>query len=185
MSVTILESPSDIFASRAAAIVIPTNTLGIQGKGLALAAAKRWPIWNQEYRAHCMILSENLEISPGHVWPWLAPADTDGWAPIVYALATKDHWRNPSRLEWVRQGLLHLVVYCRAEELPSVAVPALGCGFGGLAWSDVLPVLERELAEAPDVDFRVYAPQPAPARPARPARSRSGGPRRRGSDDTR
>lgn len=51
----------------------------------------------------------------------------------------------------------------RANAITSVAVPALGCGNGGLRWIQVRPLIERTFAELPDVDVRLYAPEGAPA----------------------
>lgn len=43
----------------------------------------------------------------------------------------------------------------------SIAVPALGCGAGGLDWYVVRPVMEDALAELADVDVVVYEPTEA------------------------
>jgi hypothetical protein len=40
----------------------------------------------------------------------------------------------------------------------SIAMPALGCGLGGLDWERIRPAIERALVGAPDVDARVYEP---------------------------
>lgn len=46
----------------------------------------------------------------------------------------------------------------------SVAVPPLGCGLGGLRWTDVLPLIEATLADLPGVEIMVYPPQPISSR---------------------
>jgi hypothetical protein len=38
-----------------------------------------------------------------------------------------------------------------------LALPALGCGNGGLEWSDVGPLIYRKLNKLP-IDIEVYAP---------------------------
>ena len=43
-----------------------------------------------------------------------------------------------------------------------MALPPLGCGLGGLRWSDVRPLIEQALSELP-LRVLVYEPQPAPA----------------------
>jgi O-acetyl-ADP-ribose deacetylase (regulator of RNase III) len=43
----------------------------------------------------------------------------------------------------------------------SVALPALGCGLGGLSWSDVKPRIEAALGDLP-IDVLVFEPVDAP-----------------------
>ena len=38
-------------------------------------------------------------------------------------------------------------------------IAALGCGLGGLKWSDVLPLIERAACAIPEVRVIVYAPK--------------------------
>jgi hypothetical protein len=76
---------------------------------------------------------------------WATLAETH---PILTSVATKDHWRHPSRLEWVEVGLLHLEAdLARTDEDRRkgvrVGLPALGCGRGGLEYEVVRPMLER------------------------------------------
>ena len=49
--------------------------------------------------------------------------------------------------------------------LTSLAVPALGCGNGGLSWSMVRPLIEETFQAAPDVRVVLFPP---PARQTRP-----------------
>jgi O-acetyl-ADP-ribose deacetylase (regulator of RNase III) len=71
---------------------------------------------------------------------------------------TKKHWRQPSRLEWVRTGLQDLVRVVRANGIRSIALPPLGCGNGGLQWAQVRPEIEAAAAMLPEVEFIVYEP---------------------------
>jgi hypothetical protein len=43
---------------------------------------------------------------------------------------------------------------------PSIAIPALGCGLGQLAWSDVLPLIQdaAKVLNERGVDVEIYAP---------------------------
>lgn len=58
----------------------------------------------------------------------------------------KDDWRDPSWLEYIEEGLRYLVDNCAEMYITSLAFPALGCGLGGLEWSTVHPLMERELS---------------------------------------
>lgn len=70
---------------------------------------------------------------------------------------TKDHWRQPSREEWIRDGLSALTGLATSLDLKSVAVPALGCGLGGLSWNVVRPMLEG-WAKAVPFKVAIYTP---------------------------
>lgn len=71
---------------------------------------------------------------------------------------TKRHWRNPSRMEDVESGLAALVAEVRCLGIRSVAVPALGCGLGGLPWPEVSDRMRHAFEAAPDVLWLVYGP---------------------------
>lgn len=100
MTVHLVEG-GDVFELGTAGVVIPTNAIGTQGAGLALAMAQRSPAWSSYYRSRCRAGG----MSPGGVHVWIPPERR----PVIFALVTKGDWREPSRLEWVEQGLHRLV----------------------------------------------------------------------------
>jgi len=55
---------------------------------------------------------------------------------------TKEHWRNPSRMEWVDSGLQDLRRVIAIKGIRSIAISALGCGNGGLSWPVVKAAIE-------------------------------------------
>ena len=63
--------------------------------------------------------------------------------PTIIHLATKNHWRNPSKLEWVISSCIELKEYLELKDIKSVAIPRLGCGLGGLSWLEVRPEIEK------------------------------------------
>ena len=75
---------------------------------------------------------------------------------------TKGHWREPSRIEFVRDGLGDLVAQIQNLRIRSIAIPALGCGNGGLDWSDVRPLIELAFAPLTDVEVRLFEPGDSP-----------------------
>ena len=123
----------------------------MNGKGLAKAAALRWPTWDRFYRGLCQT---------GNVAPGTLHFFSLGGGQCVAALPTKNHWRYPSRLAWIETGLQNLAhhVAAQRDHRRSVAVPALGCGYGELAWSDVWPMMERILGPVERATFEIYAP---------------------------
>lgn len=55
----------------------------------------------------------------------------------VLNVSAKRHWRSRSWLDDVRLGIVDLVRPARARAIGSLAIPALGCGLGGLDRRDV------------------------------------------------
>ena len=108
-------------------VVIPVNTVGVMGAGLAKQAKKRYPLVEGAYRS--ALQAGFLVI--GKVFPVYLPEKS------LLLLPTKKHWRNPSELEYVKQGLMSLTRFMLREPFKRIAVPKLGCGLGGLAWADV------------------------------------------------
>jgi O-acetyl-ADP-ribose deacetylase (regulator of RNase III) len=113
----------DLLESRAQGLVNPVNCVGVPGAGLARQFRDRWPVQVDEYVTFC----REGRMKPGLVHDAVLP---DGRR--ILSVATKRHWRDNSRIEDVDLGLSGLATYLDATGLISVALPALGCGLGGL-----------------------------------------------------
>lgn len=145
------------------ALVNPVNTVGVMGKGLALAFRHRFDLNHRLYVEAC----QAGELQVGKV---LATETGQAVGPRwVVNFPTKQHWRQPSQLRWVSEGLMDLRRFIAQHRVQSIAIPALGAGLGGLAWPDVRSAIESALAELDDVQITVYEPlTAAEAAPARP-----------------
>jgi O-acetyl-ADP-ribose deacetylase (regulator of RNase III) len=84
------------------------------------------------------------------ITPGLRPGDiytvqlaSGAW---IANFATKDDWRQPSAIEWIADGCVSLAEQIEEHEIRSVAVPALGCGLGGLSLAQVQPLI-KDMAE--------------------------------------
>lgn len=142
----------DLLKSNAEALVNPVNTVGVSGAGLARAFAQTMaPDTFYGYQNHCRLGKARI----GHVW---AAIDVGGTGKIIVFFPTKRHWRERSDLGNVIEGLASLRALIVERHIKSIAVPALGCGLGGLAWRRVRPEIERALG---DLDCRVMAYGPA------------------------
>jgi O-acetyl-ADP-ribose deacetylase (regulator of RNase III) len=119
---SIFDHPPDV------ALVNPVNCVGVMGKGLALKFKKRWPAMFEDYH--------NDVLEPGHCYVYLS-------AENVINVTTKDHWRNPSRIEWVGD-IIRKLSYLEYE-YQEIAIPKLGCGLGGLHWPDVRALMVQYL----------------------------------------
>ena len=130
-----VEAVGDIFASTCEALVNPVDCTGAQGKGLALEFRRRYPFPCAEYKRHC----GGGRMAPGWLWSFSGHASSvPRW--IIFA-ATKAHWSAPSELAWVSDALENLVAHIGVHPIRSIAIPAIGCGLGGLPWSEVRPLI--------------------------------------------
>jgi O-acetyl-ADP-ribose deacetylase (regulator of RNase III) len=120
-------------------VVNTVNTVGVMGKGIAAAFKGRYPDMFAEYK----ILCKQGDIAPGSFWLWKGP---EQW---VLNFATKKHWRNPSKIEYVRDGLIEFREQYEALGIREIAFPRLGCGNGGLDWAEVRPLMVDMLHDLP------------------------------------
>jgi O-acetyl-ADP-ribose deacetylase (regulator of RNase III) len=143
----------NLLDSSAEALVNTVNTVGVMGKGIALQFKQAFPQNFQMYRQACL----NGTLQTGQL---LVVKDHDllTGERLIINLPTKRHWKLPSTYEYVESGLVSLVAYLNANAVQSMAMPALGCGNGGLDWKIVKPMIERHLAEL-EVSIWVYEPK--------------------------
>ena len=144
----------NIFDSGAEALVCPVNVCGAMGAGLAKQCRERWPGLLSPYREACF--SGALAI--GKVWTFPLPSAEPTGIKYVICLPTKADWRDPSLLTYVDTGLVALVDEVRYLDLSRIAIPALGCGYGGLAWGPVRETMIRRLAPAGNRTYEIYEP---------------------------
>jgi len=121
----------DLFASTADAILNPVNCEGVMGAGLALEFKRRYPDNFRAYADFCKLGS----LEPGVLLPVPLSIVTPPY--YIVNFPTKDCWRNPSKYEYIEQGLVTLEAWCWHEGIETVAMPALGAGLGGLDWHQV------------------------------------------------
>ena len=149
-----IESTSgNIFDARAEALVNPVNCVGVMGKGLALAFKNAFPAMFESYRSAC----KTGELEPGRVHVWENPAASS--TRFVINFPTKRHFRSKSRLEDIEATLPALAEAVRSRGITSIAVPALGTGLGGLAWSDVRPLVVGTFESMGDVEVLLFEPR--------------------------
>jgi len=151
------EGHGNLLTADVDALVNTVNTVGVMGKGIALQFKRAYPANYRAYRGACA----RDEVRLGQMYVF----DTGVFGPRRYIInfPTKKHWRDASRIEDVRLGLDDLVDVVRERGITSIAIPALGCGNGGLAWADVRPLIEQACDRMPDVRAVVFAPEGAPA----------------------
>lgn len=144
-----------LLEARVDALVNTVNTEGIMGKGVALQFRRAFPANYDAYAAACA----RGDVALGRVFVYETHL-IDG-PRLIINFPTKGHWRSRSRLEDIEAGLADLRVTLEKRQVASVALPALGCGLGGLRWEDVKPRIEAALGGLP-IRVLVFPPQDAP-----------------------
>lgn len=141
-----------IFDSECDVLVCPVNCIGVMGAGLAKEFRERFPLASSYYKKVCI----HGSLQPGHC---LAEYHEK---TIIFA-ATKDHWREPSRLEWVESCLERIGAFFAPADgetaYRSIAIPALGCGLGQLPWTDVKAAIDRIFLPLEGLTTKAYPPQ--------------------------
>ncbi|WP_067569358.1 type II toxin-antitoxin system antitoxin DNA ADP-ribosyl glycohydrolase DarG [Nocardia acidivorans] len=152
----ITQATGNLLHADTVALVNTVNTVGVMGKGIALQFRRAYPQMFEEYQKACA--RGQVQIGRMHVWE---TGMLEGPRYIIN-FPTKRHWRAGSKLEDVRAGLTALVAVIRDLDIESIAIPPLGCGNGGLEWSEVEPLLVSALSPLPDLDARIYPPVGTP-----------------------
>jgi uncharacterized protein YwgA len=118
------------------------------GKGVAAEFKKRFPAMFEDYVSRCT--RKEVRLGEPYLYQDLAGAS-------IINFPTKGHWRSASRLSDIERGLDFLVAHASEWALESLALPPLGCGNGGLDWSEVGPLIHAKLSSL-NIDVEVYAP---------------------------
>ena len=146
----------DLLKADAEALVNTVNCVGVMGKGIALQFKQAFPENFVAYEKACK--KGQIRLGQVHVFSTerlLNPKH-------IISFPTKKHWRAKSRLSDIESGLDSLVEIISRLNIRSVAVPPLGCGYGGLKWSEVEPLIKQKMRALPEVTVLLFAPHGAP-----------------------
>lgn len=168
-----LRNGDNLFASRMQTLVIPVNTRGVMGRGLAKATRERFPGVFDRYKDYCdsgelvtgkpkLLRNVAQSVMQQYVTLPLLPSMTsvhNHSHKYFLLFPTKDHWREKSKLDYLETGLKHVKRYYKTVswKLESLAVPALGCGLGGLPWQLAGPLMCSILAQM-EIPVELYLP---------------------------
>jgi len=144
----------NIIETSCQAFVCPVNLKSIMGKGLALDTKRAYPEIYDGYCHWCCIKG----VKPGDcIGIETNKRDSEGRRKMVICFATKNDWRDPSKLEWIRDGVeKSLISVIKESGITSVAIPKLGCGLGGLSWDDVQAILLETCAKHKEINWQIY-----------------------------
>jgi O-acetyl-ADP-ribose deacetylase (regulator of RNase III) len=139
----IIYKKGDLFNSECQTLVNTVNCVGIMGKGIALAFKNKYPKMFLSYKSIC---NKGL-LKPGTLQLYTK------YDKFILNFPTKLDWKNPSKIEYIEEGLKKFVETYKDKNITSIAFPLLGCNNGGLTWEkQVKPLMERYLN---DIDIKV------------------------------
>lgn len=141
----------NLLEAKAEALVNTVNTVGVMGKGIALMFKERFADNYRQYAAAC----KAKEVVIGKVFV-TEVRELEGPRWIVN-FPTKRHWRSPSQIGWIVDGLHDLRDFIIKHQVNSIAIPPLGAGNGGLPWTAVKDQIQSILGNL-DTDILVFEP---------------------------
>ena len=144
----------DIFSTKCQIVINPTNSVGIMGGGLAKTFITRYPKECAEYNEYTA-REYSVINTPKLLSPFITPVQSDKQEfTHICHLATKIVPWKPSKLEYVDFGLIRLRKMVVDQ---TIAMPALGCGLGGLQYDDVIKLIRKYFEDYPSL-VEVYLP---------------------------
>jgi O-acetyl-ADP-ribose deacetylase (regulator of RNase III) len=143
---TYQEIRGNIFNSNAVSLVNTVNCVGVMGKGIALEFKRRFPKMFHEYENNCKL--GNLK--PGNIYFY---KDNN---LLILNFAIKDHWKFPSRIEWIESCLIQFIKIYKSKNIISVAFPWMGALNGGIPINKIKAIMRKYLVGLPDIDIEIY-----------------------------
>ena len=143
------KTSGDIFEEQVDAIVNPVNCVGVMGAGLALQFKKRFTDNFDAYVEAC-----NQGLKPGQMFIFETGLPVPKY---IVNFPTEDRAR--SKMEFIESGLAALLDDIKTLGIKSIAIPALGCGIGGLSWDKVKPLIDKAFEGVDGVEVVVFAPR--------------------------
>ena len=125
-----------VFNANAQTIVNTINCVGVMGNGLALEFRLRYPEMYDHYVEQCK--QKKVQIGKPYLY-------REYVTPWILNFPTKKHWKYPSKIQWIEQGLKYFVANYKHGGIKSIAFPKLGCNHGDLDWNDVKSLMEKHL----------------------------------------
>lgn len=147
------------------ALVNTVNCDGYMGKGIALQFKQAFPDNFKAYLKACKL----SEVQPGRMFIFKTQSSEN--PKYIINFPTKLHWKEKSRLDDIKSGLNALLIDIKNLKIRSIAIPPLGCGLGGLKWSDVKPLIDEAFSAIPEIEVFVFEPLGSPAPKDMPVRT--------------
>jgi len=155
----------NLLDSKVDALVNTVNCDGYMGKGIALQFKQAFSKNYKAYDKACKL----GEVQPGKMFIYETQSLED--PKYIINFPTKRHWREKSRLDDIKIGLQALILDIQRYQIRSIAIPPLGCGLGGLKWSEVKPLIQAAFAQLSEVEVLLFEPVGTPDPKKMPVRT--------------
>jgi len=139
------EIHGNLFDSITQVIAHGCNCQGIMGAGVALQIKRQFPEVYLEYHNECKCGYFNLGSC--------LIKESEG--RVIANLGTQMYCGPDARISAITESLLRLRVLMEDNGWFSVAMPRIGCGLGGLLWSDVKKVIKNAFTST-DIEVFIY-----------------------------
>lgn len=137
----------NIFTTTCQTLVNTVNCVGVMGAGIALEFRYRYPDMFEKYKELC----EKKEMKIGKLWIYNVPNKNTK----VLNFPTKNHWKYPSKIEYLEKGLQKFVDTYKERKITSIAFPLLGAQNGGIEPEVSKAIMEKYLSQC-DIDVEIY-----------------------------
>ncbi|MBV5329929.1 MAG: macro domain-containing protein, partial [Chlorobium sp.] len=118
--------------------LITINPVGVMGKGIALQFKHAFP---ENFKAYADAVNRK-QIRTGEVQ--VVPVSSLNGVRYIITFPTRNHWRYPSKPEWITAGLRDLRKKIEDYQIESITIPPLGWVLRRISWKAQLP-LRHEL----------------------------------------
>lgn len=142
----LVELSGDMFNTDLGVVGQGVNTRGLMGAGVAVEFRRRFPLMFEDYRETC----ERGLLPPGGLHYFFEDNTS------IYNIASQRLPGRDATLAHLRSGTELALAGVLARDEDGIALPRIGCGIGGLEWSDVRTLL-GDLADEYDTTVEVWA----------------------------
>lgn len=140
----IYEVEGDIMMTRAAVIAQGVSVNDPMNRGLARKLGEKFPVLREEFLRWC----EENNPKPGDIWLWGSP-DKLRVVNLITSEPGDPALNRPGRPTKIaiHRSLRALNRMVLEERLPSIALPRLGEGAGGVDWLEVRAMMHSQLGK--------------------------------------
>lgn len=129
------EVEGDLFDSGLPALAHGCNLQGVMGAGIAVEFRTQYPAMFDRYQALCAERKFHL----GSVFPYRDPET----GTYIFNLGTQPRPGRCASLLAIEFAIIEALDTAIQWKIPRIGLPRIGCGIGGLEWSDVRRSLEN------------------------------------------